>query len=42
MRRREIDGEEAPHGAGLGEQLEDVERAAILKALEAARYNKTA
>jgi two-component system response regulator PilR (NtrC family) len=27
---------------GLGEQLEDVERAAILKALEAARYNKTA
>ena len=28
--------------AGLGEQLEDVERAAILKALEAARYNKTA
>jgi two-component system, NtrC family, response regulator PilR len=28
--------------AGLGEQLEDVERAAILKALEAARFNKTA
>jgi two-component system response regulator PilR (NtrC family) len=28
--------------SGLGEQLEDVERAAILKALEAARYNKTA
>src|SRR5687768_7828462 len=28
--------------AGLGEQLEDVERAAIIKALEAARYNKTA
>jgi two-component system, NtrC family, response regulator PilR len=28
--------------AGLGEQLEDVERAAIVKALEAARYNKTA
>jgi len=26
----------------LGEQLEDVERAAIVKALEAARYNKTA
>jgi two-component system, NtrC family, response regulator PilR len=26
----------------LGEQLEDVERAAIIKALEAARYNKTA
>ncbi len=30
----------APHA--LGEQLEDVERAAIVKALEAARYNKTA
>jgi two-component system response regulator PilR (NtrC family) len=29
-------------GAALGEQLEDVERAAIVKALEAARYNKTA
>jgi two-component system response regulator PilR (NtrC family) len=28
--------------SGLGEQLEDVERAAIVKALEAARYNKTA
>jgi two-component system response regulator PilR (NtrC family) len=28
--------------AGLGEQLEDVERAAIMKALEAARFNKTA
>ena len=26
----------------LGDQLEDVERAAIVKALEAARYNKTA
>ena len=26
----------------LGDQLEDVERAAIIKALEAARYNKTA
>jgi two-component system, NtrC family, response regulator PilR len=32
------------HGppAALGDQLEDVERAAIVKALEAARYNKTA
>jgi two-component system response regulator PilR (NtrC family) len=30
----------APHA--LGDQLEDVERAAIIKALEAARYNKTA
>jgi two-component system response regulator PilR (NtrC family) len=28
--------------SALGEQLEDVERAAIVKALEAARYNKTA
>jgi two-component system response regulator PilR (NtrC family) len=33
----------APAGsAPLGDQLEDVERAAIVKALEAARYNKTA
>jgi two-component system response regulator PilR (NtrC family) len=28
--------------SALGDQLEDVERAAIVKALEAARYNKTA
>jgi two-component system response regulator PilR (NtrC family) len=28
--------------SALGEQLEDVERVAIIKALEAARYNKTA
>ena len=27
---------------GLGEQLEDMERAAIIKALEQTRYNKTA
>jgi two-component system response regulator PilR (NtrC family) len=33
--------EERPPSA-LGDQLEDVERAAIIKALEAARYNKTA
>jgi two-component system response regulator PilR (NtrC family) len=33
---------ETPARAGLGEQLEDVERAAIIKALETARYNKTA
>jgi two-component system response regulator PilR (NtrC family) len=33
---------EPPARAGLGEQLEDVERAAIVKALEHARYNKTA
>jgi two-component system response regulator PilR (NtrC family) len=31
-----------PAPAGLGAQLEDVERTAIIKALEAARYNKTA
>jgi two-component system response regulator PilR (NtrC family) len=31
-----------PAKPALGDQLEDVERAAILKALEAARYNKTA
>jgi two-component system response regulator PilR (NtrC family) len=33
--------EPRPPGA-LGDQLDDVERAAIVKALEAARYNKTA
>ncbi len=33
---------ETPVRTALGEQLEDVERAAIIKALEAARYNKTA
>jgi two-component system response regulator PilR (NtrC family) len=33
---------EPPPRAALGDQLEDVERAAIIKALEAARYNKTA
>jgi two-component system response regulator PilR (NtrC family) len=32
----------APGATPLGDQLEDVERAAIIKALEAARYNKTA
>jgi two-component system response regulator PilR (NtrC family) len=31
-----------PNHSALGEQLEDVERAAIVKALEQARYNKTA
>jgi two-component system response regulator PilR (NtrC family) len=31
-----------PAHTALGDQLEDVERAAIVKALEAARYNKTA
>jgi two-component system response regulator PilR (NtrC family) len=34
------DGSGAPHA--LGEQLEDMERAAIIKALEQTRYNKTA
>jgi two-component system, NtrC family, response regulator PilR len=33
---------DSPARSGLGEQLEDVERAAIIKALEQARYNKTA
>jgi two-component system response regulator PilR (NtrC family) len=32
----------APGTPALGEQLEDVERAAIIRALEQARYNKTA
>src|SRR5262245_13407128 len=32
----------SPAGTGLGEQLEDIERAAIIKALEQTRYNKTA
>ena len=32
----------AHRSGGLGEQLEDVERAAIIEALEQARYNKTA
>jgi two-component system response regulator PilR (NtrC family) len=34
--------EAAAAAAPLGDQLEDVERAAIIKALEAARFNKTA
>jgi two-component system response regulator PilR (NtrC family) len=34
--------EESKPPSALGDQLEDVERAAIVKALEAARYNKTA
>jgi two-component system response regulator PilR (NtrC family) len=32
----------APSGGALGEHLEDIERDAILKALEQTRYNKTA
>jgi two-component system, NtrC family, response regulator PilR len=31
-----------PSGAALGDHLEDIEREAIVKALEQARYNKTA
>ena len=42
LRAPSADHADAASHAGLGEQLEDVERAAILKALEAARYNKTA
>jgi two-component system response regulator PilR (NtrC family) len=42
MRAAGADAMDAPNRAGLGEQLEDVERAAIMKALEAARFNKTA
>jgi two-component system, NtrC family, response regulator PilR len=42
MRARPAASTAEPPPAGLGEQLEDIERAAIVKALEAARYNKTA
>jgi two-component system, NtrC family, response regulator PilR len=35
-------GDVAPAHHALGEQLEDIERAAIIKALEQTRYNKTA
>ena len=38
----EMPAAESQTRGALGEQLEDVERAAIIKALEAARYNKTA
>jgi two-component system, NtrC family, response regulator PilR len=31
-----------PQGAPLGDHLEDIEREAIIKALEQSRYNKTA
>jgi two-component system response regulator PilR (NtrC family) len=34
--------DKAPAGAALGDQLEDMERDAILRALEQTRYNKTA
>ena len=34
-------GDAAPR-RGLGDQLEDIERVAIVKALESTRYNKTA
>jgi two-component system response regulator PilR (NtrC family) len=42
MRARPAAPAAEPQSSGLGEQLEDIERAAIIKALEAARYNKTA
>jgi len=32
----------APNGSALGDHLEEIEREAILKALEQTRYNKTA
>jgi two-component system response regulator PilR (NtrC family) len=35
-------GATAPQGGALGDQLENIEREAILKALEKSRYNKTA
>ena len=35
-------GAAAPGGAALGDQLEHIERDAIIKALEQTRYNKTA
>jgi two-component system, NtrC family, response regulator PilR len=35
-------GANAPSGGALGDHLEDIERDAILKALEQTRYNKTA
>jgi two-component system, NtrC family, response regulator PilR len=35
-------GTNAPSGGALGDHLEDIERDAILKALEQTRYNKTA
>jgi two-component system response regulator PilR (NtrC family) len=41
MPNNPLPADAASRGA-LGEQLEDVERAAIMKALEQARYNKTA
>jgi two-component system response regulator PilR (NtrC family) len=33
---------DAPNSAALGDHLEDIERGAIVKALEQTRYNKTA
>jgi len=42
MRAASDPNKDAAGPAALGDQLEDVERAAIVKALEAARYNKTA
>jgi len=45
LQLRADDDETAPHAGGdttLGSQLEEIERDAIVKALEQARYNKTA
>jgi two-component system response regulator PilR (NtrC family) len=39
---RSAPGTPAPASGGLGDQLEDIEREAIVKALEQTRYNKTA
>jgi two-component system, NtrC family, response regulator PilR len=42
MARTADGGVNAPTGGALGDHLEDIERDAILKALEQTRYNKTA
>jgi two-component system response regulator PilR (NtrC family) len=42
MRAAASIGSESANRGALGAQLEDVERTAIIKALEQARYNKTA
>ncbi len=42
MRRAKSDEAAAAPGEALGDQLEDVERQAIIEALEKTRYNKTA
>ena len=42
LRRRRATSRTTAGSAALGEQLEDIERDAIIKALEQTRYNKTA